>query len=55
MARASARRRGAAGGRQLLTSASAPYDLSYLYDAAAAPGRQLTTLILSSAAGDPTL
>jgi subtilase-type serine protease len=28
-----------------LTSASDPYDLSYLYDAAAAPGEELTTLI----------
>ncbi|WP_246251968.1 autotransporter domain-containing protein [Ancylobacter pratisalsi] len=27
------------------TATSAPYDLSYLYDAAAAPGQQITTLI----------
>ena len=28
-----------------LTADSAPYDLSYLYDGAAAPGQQLTTLV----------
>ena len=38
-----------------ITSASAPYDLGYLYDAAAAPGRQLITLAYPSAAGNPTL
>lgn len=31
------------------TSASAPYDLSYLYDGAAAPGQQITTLIYPGA------
>ncbi|WP_369807053.1 autotransporter outer membrane beta-barrel domain-containing protein [Ancylobacter radicis] len=31
------------------TSASAPYDLSYLYDAANAPGQQITTLIYPGA------
>lgn len=36
-------------------TASSPYDLSYLYDAAAAPGQQLTTLAYPSASGNPTL
>ncbi|WP_224406714.1 autotransporter outer membrane beta-barrel domain-containing protein [Afifella sp. IM 167] len=31
------------------TAASAPYDLSYLYDGAAAPGEQITTLIYPEA------
>ncbi len=38
-----------------ITAASSPNDLSYLYDAAAAPGQQLTTLIYPSASGNPTL
>ena len=38
-----------------ITSESSPYDLSYLYDAAAAPGRQLTGLVYPSAPGNPTL
>ncbi|WP_244644166.1 autotransporter outer membrane beta-barrel domain-containing protein [Azorhizobium oxalatiphilum] len=38
-----------------ITSASSPYDLSYLYDAAAAPGQQLTTLVYPSSGSDPTL
>ncbi|CAH1673026.1 Outer membrane autotransporter protein [Chelatococcus asaccharovorans] len=38
-----------------MTAASSPYDLSYLYDAAAAPGQQLTGLAYPSAPGNPTL
>ncbi len=38
-----------------ITAASSPYDLSYLYDAAKAPGQQLTTLMYPSAAVNPTL
>nr|WP_272211905.1 autotransporter outer membrane beta-barrel domain-containing protein [Marinicella sp. W31]MDC2877795.1 autotransporter domain-containing protein [Marinicella sp. W31] len=38
-----------------ITEASTPYDLSYLYDAAAAPGKQITELVYPSAAGNPTL
>ncbi|MFG1465097.1 autotransporter domain-containing protein [Xanthobacter sp. DSM 24535] len=38
-----------------ITSASSPYDLSYLYDAAAAPGQQITQLAYPSASGNPTL
>ncbi len=38
-----------------ITTASSPYDLSYLYDAAAAPGQQLTGLAYPSASGNPTL
>ncbi|WP_246504753.1 autotransporter outer membrane beta-barrel domain-containing protein [Microvirga antarctica] len=38
-----------------LTTASSPYDLSYLYDGAAAPGRQITPLAYPSAPGNPTL
>ncbi|MGU3494923.1 autotransporter domain-containing protein [Xanthobacteraceae bacterium A53D] len=37
-----------------ITTASQPYDLSYLYDAAAAPGGQITSLAYPSGA-DPTL
>lgn len=37
------------------TTASSPYDLGYLFDAAAAPGAQLTTLLFPSAPGDTTL
>lgn len=37
------------------TTASSPYDLGYLFDAAAAPGSQLTTLLYPSAPGDTTL
>jgi outer membrane autotransporter protein len=38
-----------------LTTASSPYDLSYLYDAAAAPSQQLTPLAYPNAPGNPTL
>ena len=38
-----------------LTTASSPYDLSYLYDAAAAPNRQITPLAYPGAPGNPTL
>ncbi|TCT05513.1 autotransporter outer membrane beta-barrel domain-containing protein [Aquabacter spiritensis] len=38
-----------------ITAASSPYDLSYLYDAASAPGQQLTELAYPSAPGNPTL
>lgn len=38
-----------------ITAASAPYDLSYLYDAAAAPGLQLIELVHPGTPGDPTL
>ncbi|MFG1400259.1 autotransporter domain-containing protein, partial [Xanthobacter sp. VTT E-85237] len=38
-----------------ITAASSPYDLSYLYDAAAAPGQQLTGLAYPSAPGNQTL
>ncbi|WP_181832850.1 autotransporter outer membrane beta-barrel domain-containing protein, partial [Bosea caraganae] len=38
-----------------ITPASTPYDLSYLYDAAAAPNQQLTPLAYPSATGNPTL
>ena len=38
-----------------LTAASSPYDLSYLYDAAAAPGQQLTELAYPSTPGNETL
>ncbi|SFV34389.1 autotransporter outer membrane beta-barrel domain-containing protein [Hyphomicrobium facile] len=37
------------------TSESAPYDLSYLYDGALAPGANLTTLIYPSTQMNPTL
>ncbi len=37
------------------TAASAPYDLSYLYDGAAAPGQQITNLIYPSRPGEQTL
>lgn len=37
------------------TTASAPYDIGYLYDAAAAPGGQLTALQYPSSATSPTL
>jgi subtilase-type serine protease len=37
------------------TTASSPYDLGYLFDAAAAPGAQLTTLLFPAAPGDTTL
>jgi subtilase-type serine protease len=37
------------------TSASSPYDLSYLYDGAAAPQARLVTLFYPGAAGAPTL
>ncbi|MCX5514875.1 autotransporter outer membrane beta-barrel domain-containing protein [Kaistia algarum] len=37
------------------TEASAPYDLSYLYDGAAAPGQQITNLIYPSGAAGQTL
>src|SRR5258708_7289987 len=36
------------------TTASSPYDLGYLFDAAAAPGSQLTTLLYPAAPGDTT-
>lgn len=38
-----------------MTTASSPYDLSYLYDAAAAPNQQITSLAYPSAPGNPTL
>ena len=38
-----------------ITSASSPYNLSYLYDGSAAPQSQLTTLVYPSASGNPTL
>lgn len=38
-----------------ITAESDPYDLSYLYDAAAAPGQQLTELAYPGSPGDPTL
>ncbi|MEW6124164.1 MAG: autotransporter domain-containing protein [Pseudomonadota bacterium] len=37
------------------TTASAPYDIGYLYDGAAAPGQQLTTLQYPSSGGAATL
>ncbi|WP_127090842.1 autotransporter outer membrane beta-barrel domain-containing protein [Aquabacter cavernae] len=37
------------------TTASAPYDIGYLYDGAAAPGQQLTNLQYPSSGGSPTL
>jgi subtilase-type serine protease len=37
------------------TEASAPYDLSYIYDGAAAPGQQITNLAYPSTAGEQTL
>ncbi|HSI40690.1 MAG TPA: autotransporter domain-containing protein [Xanthobacteraceae bacterium] len=37
------------------TEASAPYDLSYVYDGAAAPGQQITTLIYPSGPSGQTL
>ena len=37
------------------TAASAPYDLSYLYDGAAAPGQQITSLAYPNPAGEQTL
>ncbi|MCX5496382.1 autotransporter domain-containing protein [Kaistia dalseonensis] len=37
------------------TEASAPYDLSYLFDAAAAPGQQITNLIYPSGEAGQTL
>lgn len=37
------------------TTASAPYDIGYLYDAAAAPGQQLTALQYPSSTGAETL
>jgi subtilase-type serine protease len=37
------------------TEASAPYDLSYLYDGAAAPGQQITNLVYPSENGAKTL
>ena len=37
------------------TETSAPYDLSYIYDGAAAPGQQITDLAYPSAPGDETL
>lgn len=37
------------------TASSAPYDLGYLYDAAAAPGQQLTTLQYPGSGGAQTL
>jgi subtilase-type serine protease len=37
------------------TTASSPNDLGYLFDAAGAPGQQLTTLIFPSLGGDTTL
>src|SRR5262249_46867951 len=36
-------------------TASAPYDLSYPYDAAAAPAQRLTTLVYPSTPGNETL
>ncbi len=38
-----------------ITEKSSPYDLSYLYDAAAAPGRQITELAYPSTPGNETL
>ncbi|MFH1558096.1 MAG: autotransporter outer membrane beta-barrel domain-containing protein [Pseudomonadota bacterium] len=38
-----------------ITAASSPYDLSYLYDGAAAPNQQITQLAYPSAPGNPTL
>ncbi|MEP9376046.1 autotransporter domain-containing protein [Aquabacter sp. CN5-332] len=38
-----------------MTAASSPYDLSYLYDGAAAPGRQLTGIFYPDSPGDTTL
>lgn len=38
-----------------ITEASSPYDLSYLYDAAAAPGAQLTELVYPGTSDNPTL
>ncbi len=38
-----------------ITEASAPYDLSYLYDAAAAPGAQITELVYPGTSDNPTL
>ena len=37
------------------TAASAPYDLSYLYDGAAAPGQQITSLAYPNPVGKQTL
>ena len=37
------------------TEASAPYDLSYIYDGAAAPGQNITTLAYPSTPNAPTL
>ncbi|OYX63911.1 MAG: autotransporter outer membrane beta-barrel domain-containing protein, partial [Rhizobiales bacterium 32-66-11] len=38
-----------------MTAVSSPYDLSYLYDAAAAPGQQITELTYPNPVGDQTL